>query len=254
MSDSIRAAGVGLRAQENRVDVISDNIANIGTTGFKSSRPEFSDLLREKLPYGNAEARDNTVGTGAAMVATSRDDSQGVIETTGRSLDVAINGSGFFAVRNQNGQTAYTRDGSFQTDRSGRLVTADGSLIVPQITVPKGATEVSISGQGQVSAKLPSGQIQALGQIQLATFANDNGLSSIGQNQFLPTLDSGAAVLKTPGKTGAGTLQQGALEQSNADLANEMAQLIDAERSFGMLGKTVSTADSMDAITNEITG
>jgi flagellar basal-body rod protein FlgG len=250
---SIRAAGAGLRAQEDRLAVISDNMANVQTVGFKSSRPEFSDLLRQQLPYGNAEARGNSVGTGAGMIGSSRTDQQGTLQSTGRSLDMAINGHGYFMVQRQDGQTAYTRDGGFQVDSLGRMVTGDGALITPNITIPPGSKELSISPQGQVSVKLGNGQIQTVGQIQLATFANDAGLSGVGHNQFQPSAASGPAQVLPAGQNGVGSIQQGALEQSTADLGDEMSQLIDAQRSFSMLTRVITTADQMESITNELT-
>lgn len=249
---AIKSATAGLKAQEARLDVIGSNLANVNTVGFKGQRAEFGSLVREQLPYGNAEDRATTVGTGAAVIGTTRNSEQGGIRATGRDLDIAIVGPGYLAVRRPDGQVAYTRDGSLNVDAQGRLVNGRGSFLVPQITVPANASRLSIAATGEVSAEV-GGKMQILGKIQLAVFPNPSGLVAMGENEFQPSASSGAAAMTVAGSKGAGNLQQGSLEGSNVDLAKEMSQLMDAQRSFGMLARVITSADQMESLTNEMT-
>jgi flagellar basal-body rod protein FlgG len=251
---ALHTAATGMMAQELNVEVISNNIANMRTTGFKRQRAEFQDLLYETLrrvgsatsDQGNMVPAGVQVGSGVRTAATPRIMSQGEVSPTEKELDVAIRGEGFFRIRMPDGRTAYTRDGSFDLDAQGQLVTRDGYLVEPGITVPQSAKSVTVTAQGQVQAMIP-GQTapQDVGQLQLARFVNKTGLESIGDNLFTETAASGPAIDGNPGADGFGNLQQSYLEEANVNAVTELSSLIAAQRAYEMNAKVVTAADQM---------
>ncbi|MCZ8188066.1 MAG: flagellar basal-body rod protein FlgG [Beijerinckiaceae bacterium] len=251
---ALYTAATGMKAQEKSVEVISNNVANMRTTGFKRQMIHFQDLLYDHQRRAGAPTSDqNTqapagvfVGSGTRVVATPRIMSQGNITQTERTYDLAIRGEGFFRVQLPDGRTAYARDGGFETDAQGRIVTKEGYLVDPGITIPQDATSVAINQQGQVSALLPgNAQPQLLGQISLARFINKTGLESIGDNLYLETAGSGPAIEGTPGGEGFGNLQQGYLEESNVNAVTEIAAMIQAQRAYELNSKIITGADQM---------
>jgi flagellar basal-body rod protein FlgG len=250
-----------MAAQERNVEVISHNIANMRTTGFKQVRAEFQDLLYQDLRrVGSTTSADGTtvptgvqIGYGVKTAATSRVMSQGSLDSTEKDYDVAIKGEGFFRVTLPDGQTAYTRDGSFELNADGNLVTVDGYLLDPAITVPQDAKTVTINNEGIVEVTL-AGQTAAqnIGQLQLARFANKGGLEAIGENLFLETPASGEANVGTPGVDGFGTTLQRYLEASNVNAVAELSDLIAAQRAYEMNAKVISSADEMMQTTSNI--
>jgi len=240
-------------AQETQLDTIANNMANANTTGFKHQTAEFEDLLYQNVRTagptvdGESVAPTQTqVGSGSRVVATSRSFAQGTLQQTGNTYDLGIQGSGFFQVMQPNGEVAYTRAGAMKLDAQGRIVTSGGLPIQPQITVPSNATAVTIGADGTVTATEPNQTAAVpLGQIQLATFPNMDGLSSLGQNLFAATASSGQPITGAPGVNAIGTLQQGSLEASNVDIVNEMVGLISAQRAYEINSKVVTAADEM---------
>ena len=243
-----------MAAQELNVQVISNNIANMRTTGFKRQRAEFQDLMYQNLRRVGSNTSDQgtklpiglDVGAGVKTTGTPRIMAQGSLLPTDRELDVAIRGEGFFRVLMPDNRTAYSRAGSFEMDDQGRLVTPEGYLVDPAITFPQNASNISINQQGEVSALLP-GQTTStvLGQIQLARFVNKSGLEAIGDNLFLETGASGAPQTGNPSVDGMGTLLQSQLEQANVNAVTEMSDLITAQRAYAMNAKVVTAADDM---------
>ncbi|MEE4361545.1 MAG: flagellar basal-body rod protein FlgG [Pseudomonadales bacterium] len=253
MNPALWIAKTGLDAQQTRMGVISNNLANVNTTAFKRGRASFQDLMYQNLRQVGAQSSQNTqlpsglnLGTGVRTVSTQKIFTQGNISQTGNSFDLAIDGRGFFQVLRPDGTQAYTRDGSFQINAEGRMVTNDGYELQPSIVLPPDAQSVTISQDGLVSAQLP-GQAQAstIGAIQLADFANPAGLEPIGDNQFLESGASGAPQIGTPALTGLGGLIQGALETSNVNTVEEMVNMIETQRAYEMNSKAISTADQM---------
>jgi len=251
---ALSIGATGMQAQQLNVEVISNNIANISTTGFKRSRAEFQDMLYENMRRVGSPSSDTgtilpsglQVGLGVKPVSTYRISEQGNLLVTGNQYDVAINGRGFLQVQMPDGTTAYTRDGSLQLDDSGQLVTPDGFLVLPAISVPENALSVTINASGQVSATL-DGQTeeQSLGQLQLAAFINQAGLESIGNNLLKETAASGSPVTGTPQSAGFGSLIQGSLESSNVNVVSEITGLITAQRAYEMNSRVIKTADDM---------
>ncbi|GJD43894.1 Flagellar basal-body rod protein FlgG [Methylobacterium cerastii] len=258
---ALYAAATGMAAQELNVQVISNNIANLRTTGYKRQQPHFQDLLYQNLRRAGASTSDqNTqlpaglaIGSGVKTVSTARIMSQGTLTSTEKDYDVAIRGEGFFRVTMPDGRTAYSRDGSFDLSAQGQLVTRDGYLVDPGVTVPNTATAVTISATGAVQATLP-GQTapQSLGQFQLARFVNKTGLESIGDNLFIETAASGPAVAGLPGGEGFGNLQQSYLEEANVNAVTEISSLIAAQRAYEMNSKVVTAADQMLSTTSQM--
>ncbi len=252
--NSLDIAATGMLAQQLNVEVISNNIANMSTTGFKRQRAEFQDLLYQDLRRVGSESSDaGTVvpagvqlGLGVQPAAVYRISEQGAMNITDNPFDVAINGKGFFQVELPSGDTAYTRSGAFQLSADGDLVTVDGYTIQPGITIPIDATSVTINDSGQVSVTL-SGQVatQQVGQIELATFANEAGLQAIGDNLLLETTASGTATVGTPGTTGYGSVKQGMLEASNVNVVTEITDLITAQRAYEMNSRVIQASDEM---------
>lgn len=247
-------ASTGMAAQERNVEVISNNIANMRTTGFKRQRAEFQDLLYTEYRRAGSQTSDTgtmvpvgiEIGSGVRTAATARIMSQGSVAPTEKELDVAVRGEGFFVVQMPDGRTAYSRDGSFERDATGQLVTVDGYQIEPGIVVPEGANSVSINGSGVVEAYLNNdGTPTELGQIQLARFVNKAGLESIGNNLFVETAASGAPQVGNPAADGMGNLMQGYLEMANVNSVTEIADLISAQRAYEMNARVISGADEM---------
>ena len=260
MIRALYSAASGLEAQQLNIDVIANNLANVNTAGFKQSRAEFQDLLYQNVRASGAASSASTefpvglqVGLGSRPVATSRLFTQGDFKQTGSPLDLVIEGQGFFQVRLPNGETAYTRAGSFHLNREGALTTSDGALVDPQITIPPDALTITIAPDGTVSVTQPSqAQAQQVGAIQLASFPNPAGLNSIGKNLFLPTTSSGEATTGTPGENGIGTVNQGFLEQSNVSVVEEMVNMIVGQRAYEVNSKVVKTADEMLQTMNNV--
>jgi flagellar basal-body rod protein FlgG len=253
MMRSLYVAKTGLEAQQTKLDVVSNNLANVGTTGFKRSRAVFEDLMYQNLRQVGGQTSDQTrlpsglqVGTGVHVVATERIHSQGNMTKTDSPRDVAINGAGFFQVLMPDGTTSYTRDGSFQTDRDGQLVTASGFLIQPAITLPQNATSLTIGRDGMVSVtQAGSTATVQVGQLQLATFLNPAGLQSLGENLYAETDASGAPNQLNPGLEGAGSLSQGYVEASNVNVVEELVNMIATQRAYEINSKAVQTSDQM---------
>jgi flagellar basal-body rod protein FlgG len=253
MNPALRTSATGMAAQQMRTEVIANNLANVNTTGFKRSRAQFEDLLYQTMQgpsvLGSSETNTSPpiqIGRGTHLTAVQRLHTQGALEGTGRSMDVAIDGDGFFPVTTPSGNTAYTRDGSFQISDQGVLVTSDGYQIGTGIKVPNDATEVTISPTGVVSAvKGAGGEVEELGRIELARFPNPAGLSSLGQNLYSATPASGEATLGYPLDEGMGRLVQGQLEGSNVEIVQEMVDMIAAQRAYELNSKAVKAADEM---------
>jgi flagellar basal-body rod protein FlgG len=251
---SLDIAATGMLAQQLNVEVISNNIANMNTTGYKRQRAEFQDLLyQDLLRVGSASSDAGTVvpagvqvGLGVQPAAVYRISEQGSMQITENPFDLAINGKGYFMVELPSGDTAYTRAGAFQLSADGDLVTPDGFVIQPGITVPNNAVSVTINASGQVWATI-DGQVnpQQVGQIELATFANQAGLEAIGDNLLLETVASGTATVGTPASAGFGSVEQGRLEASNVNVVAEITNLITAQRAYEMNSKVIQASDEM---------
>ena len=253
MIRSLWIAKTGLDAQQTQMDVISNNLANVSTSGFKRSRAVFEDLLYQTLRQPGAQSSEQTqlpsglqVGTGVKPVATERIFTQGNLQQTGNSRDVAIQGDGFFQVLMPDGNTAYTRDGSFQTDANGQLVTASGYAVQPAITIPADAQSLTIARDGTVSVTQPgSATPTTVGSLQLATFMNPAGLQSLGENLYAETAASGTASSNAPGSNGAGVLNQYYVETSNVNVVEELVNMIQTQRAYEINSKAIQTSDQM---------
>jgi flagellar basal-body rod protein FlgG len=254
MFRSLYTAASGMAAQQMNLDNIANNLANSSTAGFRRRRLQFQDLIYQNLVMPGAAATQQTtvpaglqVGLGTRTAASEVIQLQGDFNATGNPLDLSIQGQGFFQVTLPTGETAYTRSGAFHMDAQGNVVTADGDPIEPSITIPTGATSVTIGSDGTVSVTVPGQQAaQQVGSVQLALFPNPGGLNSVGKNLFLTTTASGDPVVGTPGGSeGLGTVQQGMLEQSNVDVVEEFIQMILAQRSYEANSRVVSAADNM---------
>ena len=258
---ALRIAATGMSPQQLNVEVISNNIANMNTIGFKKQRAEFQDLLYQNVERMGAQSSSTgtvvptgiQVGSGVKTGSVYRVTEQGTMTQTGNKLDLAIDGKGFFAVLTPAGDTAYTRAGNFSVNDQGQVVTHDGYLVQPQIAIPQAAVDVTISKSGQVQATIP-GQVQPqiVGQLQLATFFNEGGLEAVGDNLYLESGASGAAQLGQPGNPGFGQLQQGYTEAANVDAVSEVTALIVAQRAYEMNSKVISAADQMLSTTSQM--
>ena len=258
---ALHTAATGMMAQEINVQVISNNIANMRTTGYKRQRAEFQDLLYEHVSrigtqtstQGNILPVGIDLGGGVKTVGTPRLMTQGTLTPTGADLNVAIRGEGFFKVQMPDGTYTYSRDGSFQMDAQGRIVTAKGNVVQPGITIPANAQSISISPAGQVSATVPGATASSvLGQFVLTRFVNKAGLQAIGDNLFVETPASGTPQDGTPNNDGYGDLQQGNLEQANVEAVTEISDLIAAQRAYEMNGKVITAADQMLSSTSNL--
>jgi flagellar basal-body rod protein FlgG len=257
---SLDIASTGMQAQQTSVEVISNNIANMTTTGFKRQRPEFQDLIYQNLRRVGSNSSDSgsivpsgaQVGLGVKTAAIYRINEQGNLQQTSNVLDLAIQGNGYFQVTLPSGETAYTRNGTFGLAPDGTIVSADGHVVAPGIQIPSNATNVTINTSGQVQATI-AGQTapQTVGQIQLAVFANPAGLDSQGDNLFLQTAASGNPVTGNPASTGFGSVTQGFVETSNVNVVSEITNLITAQRAYEMNSKVITSSDDMlNTLTN----
>lgn len=254
MLRSLHISRTGLDAQQTQLDVISNNLANVSTTGFKKARAVFEDLLYQIIRQPGAQSSQQTqlpsgfqLGVGVRPVATERIFTQGSLQQTQNALDVAISGKGFFQIQLPDGSTAFTRDGSFQVDSQGNIVTASGYSLLPNMQVPQDAMLISIARDGVVSATLPGNPntITQLGQIQLATFINPAGLQSQGENLFIETAASGPAQVNNPETNGLGSLNQSFIETSNVNVAEELVNMIVAQRAYELNSRAITTSDQM---------
>jgi flagellar basal-body rod protein FlgG len=257
---ALAIAATGMNAQQTNLEVIANNIANINTTGFKRARAEFSDLLYQVERMQGVPNQANQaivpegahIGLGVKTAAIRNLHVQGSLTSTGNKYDLALVGNGMFQIEGADGQTLYTRAGAFNTNATGQLVTIDGNPVVPGITVPVDAIEVIFNKTGQVFARI-EGQtdLQELGQLTLATFANEAGLSPMGDNLFRETEASGAAVVGVAGDPGFATIEQGYLENSNVDPVKEITDMISAQRAYEMNSKVIKAADEMAATVSQ---
>ena len=252
MDASMWVAKTGLDAQQTRMNVISNNLANVNTTGYKRDRAVFEDLLYQNIRQAGGQTGANTqaptglmLGTGVRVVATEKLHAQGTMVNTQNPLDVAIAGDGYFQIAQPDGTIAYTRDGNFKLSNTGQLVTSSGMLLQPAITIPNTASSVTFGRDGTVSIELAAGGAQVLGQLQIARFVNPGGLQSMGQNMLKDTPASGLPQVLQPGVTGAGTLMQGTLEASNVNVVEEMVNMIETQRAYEINSKAISAVDGM---------
>ncbi|MCB9060648.1 MAG: flagellar basal-body rod protein FlgG [Halobacteriovoraceae bacterium] len=260
MIRALNTAATGMKSQDENVNNISNNIANVNTVGFKKSRTEFEDLYYETIDEPGAATSDNTirnvgiqVGSGSKVSATRKEFTQGSPQITNNPFDLMLNGEGFFGIIMPNGEVRYTRDGAFNVDNTGKIVTKDGHAIFPAIQLPPNTKSVSVSEKGDVDAFV-SGETEpvGLGQIPVFTFTNPVGLKSAGKNLFLKTASSGEAFQNVAGENSSGFIQQGALELSNVSIMNEMTNLIKAQRAYEMNSKVMTVADQMLQTVNNI--
>ena len=253
MLRSLWISKTGMEAQQLQLDNISHNLANVATTGSKKSHAEFEDLIYQNLRQSGSASSDQTqlpnglqVGLGVRPVATARDFTQGSLQQTGNTLDVAISGNGFLQVTMPDGTTGYTRDGSLKLDANGQVVTNNGYVVQPGITFPPNAQSISIAADGTVTATLPGTPTPStLGQLQLANFANPAGLDPKGENLYAETASSGSPSTAAPGTNGLGRLQQGFLETSNVNVVEELVSMISTQRAYELNSKAIQTSDQM---------
>ena len=253
MIRSLWISKTGLDAQQLAIDVVANNLANVSTNGFKRSRPVFEDLLYQTLRQPGAKSSSQTdipsglqLGTGVRPVATERIFTQGNLTQTGNGLDVAISGNGFFQIQLPDGTTGYTRDGSFQLNSQGQIVTASGYTVAPGITVPSGTQTITISRDGIISAQVSGTSAPTqVGQLQLANFVNVGGLQSQGENLYQETASSGSPTTGNPGDSGLGILNQGYTETSNVNVAEELVNMIQVQRAFELNSRAIQTSDQM---------
>ncbi|MGH8516132.1 MAG: flagellar basal-body rod protein FlgG [Panacagrimonas sp.] len=258
MNSALWVAKTGLDAQATRMTVISNNLANVATTGFKRGRAAFEDLLYQTVRQAGGQTSQQTqaptgltLGTGVRVIATDRQFAQGNLQQTNNPLDLAVNGRGFFQVTLPDGTTAYTRDGGFQVDSQGQLVTNGGFAVSPGITIPEGTQSVTIGADGTVSVQITGeAASQQIGSLTLADFINPAGLQSQGENLYVETAASGAPQTGTPGLNGLGRVVQGSLESSNVNVVEELVNMIETQRAYEMNSKAISTTDQMLAYVN----
>lgn len=258
MDASMWVAKTGLDAQQTRMAVISNNLANVNTAGFKRDRALFEDLLYQNIRQAGGQTGVDTqaptgmmLGTGTRIVATEKLHSQGSLINTENALDLAIQGEGFFQILQPDGTLAYTRDGSFKLSNIGEVVTSTGARLQPPLTVPQNVSSLTIGADGTVSASLFGGGAQQLGNFQTTRFLNPAGLEPIGRNLFRETAASGPPQVLTPGQNGAGQLVQGALEASNVNVVEEMVNMIETQRAYEVNSKAISSADGMLRFLNQ---
>lgn len=260
MVRSLFTAATGMIAQQTQVDVTSHNIANVNTMGYKKNRAEFADLMYQVMSYAGTPTSTTTthptgieVGLGVRPQAITKIHSQGYFKETGNNLDMVIAGNGFFQVQMPDGTTAYTRNGAWKLDSDGNIVNDDGLQLVPNITIPADATQISIGVDGTVSVLQPGAQeMQQVGQIEIVNFINPAGLHSSGDNLFLETGASGAPIIGIAGQDGLGQIKQGFVEMSNVQLVEEMTELITGQRAYEANSKAITTSDAMLQTTNEL--
>ena len=253
MNLALWAAKTGLDAQNTRMAVISNNLANVNTTGFKKGRAAFQDLVYQNIRQVGAQSSQNTqlptgltLGTGVRIVATEKIYEQGSLQQTNNSLDLAVIGRGFFQITQPDGTLAYTSDGSFKLDGQGNLVTSNGYALSPAITIPANAQSITVGIDGTVSVTTTGTSVPTqVGQLQLADFINESGLQPRGDNLLIESVASGAPQVGTPGTNGLGQLQQGSLETSNVNVVEELVSMIETQRAYEMNSKAISTTDQM---------
>mgnify|MGYP003311781277 FL=1 len=253
MSNAMHVAKTGLNAQNKRMQVISNNLANVNTNGFKRDRANFESLLYQIIRSSGAQTSVDTeltsgfsVGTGVNIVNSNKLHSQGSIVSTDNSLDLAIDGGGFFQVLLPDGQVVYTRNGAFSRNNEGILTTNSGFIIQPEIAIPAEATKINVSADGIVSVQLPEQvEAQEVGQLQLADFQNRRGLEPIGENFYVETIASGPPILENPFAAGFGKLVQGSLEASNVNVVQELVDMIETQRAYEVNSKAISGVDDM---------
>ncbi|WP_310535487.1 flagellar basal-body rod protein FlgG [Novosphingobium sp.] len=252
-SSALHIARTGLEAQDQRMRVIANNLANVGTTGYKRDRANFATLAYQDTRVAGQQSSNETtyatglnLGTGVGIQSTTRIETQGELATTGNALDMALDGDGYFQVQMPGGQLGYTRAGNFTRSAEGQLVTSQGYALQPAISIPEGATSISVAADGTVSAALP-GQTEAatLGQITIAAFANPAGLKAVGDNFLTETGASGAAQIGVAGQGGRGNLRQGMLESSNVNVVEELVDMIEAQRAYEINSKMIAAVDEM---------
>jgi flagellar basal-body rod protein FlgG len=257
---SLWTAASGMQAQALNIDVISNNLANVNTSGFKRSRADFQDLLYQNLRIAGAASSSGTeiptsnqIGLGTKVAAVAKNFSQGDYKQTGNELDLAIDGRGFFQITTPEGEIAYSRAGSFKLDGDGNVVTSDGYLLEPQITIPSNAIQLTVGPDGTVTV-MNAGELtpSEVGKIETARFANPAGLNATGKNLFMESETSGSPTTGTPGEDGLGTLTQGYLEMSNVNIVEEMVYMIMAQRAYEINGKAIQTSDEMLQMANNI--
>ncbi|MBR9726752.1 flagellar basal-body rod protein FlgG [Shewanella intestini] len=260
MQPALWISKTGLDAQQSNIAVISNNVANASTVGYKKSRAVFEDLLYQTVNQAGGVSADNSklpnglnMGAGTKVVATQKMFTQGNMLTTDNSLDLMVEGSGFFEVEMPDGTTAYTRNGQFSLDDSGQIVTpGSGYVVQPAITIPEDATSITVSSQGEVSVKLAGGAAnQVVGQLAISDFINPAGLDPLGQNLYSETGASGAPIQGTPSENGLGAIRQGALETSNVNVTEELVNLIQSQRIYEMNSKVISAVDQMLSYVNQ---
>ncbi|OGP21326.1 MAG: flagellar basal-body rod protein FlgG [Deltaproteobacteria bacterium GWA2_55_10] len=253
MIRALWTASTGMEAQQMNIDIIAHNLANVNTTGFKKSRADYQDLLYQEIKSAGASSSPSTmvptgiqIGQGVRTVSTEKVFTQGNFKQSGNPLDIAIEGDGFFQISRPDGSTGYTRTGEFKVDSEGRLVTSDGYLLEPQITIPSDALAITISADGIVSVTQPGISVPTqVGNMELARFINSSGLQPIGKNLYTETAASGVATVAAPGTDGLGTLAQGFLEMSNVSVVEEMVNMIAAQRAYEINSKSIQTTDEM---------
>lgn len=259
MNQALWVAKTGLDAQQTRMSVVSNNLANVNTTGFKQGRAVFEDLLYQNVRQSGGQSSQDTLlpsgmslGTGVRVVATEKLFTQGSVLQTGNAMDVAINGRGFFQILKPDGELAYTRDGTFQLNDQGEMVTASGYVVQPGITIPDAAQSITIGSDGVVSVRL-AGQTAPtqVGSLEIADFINPVGLQPIGENLYIETAASGSSQPGTPGLNGLGAINQGALEGSNVNVVSELVNMIETQRAYEMNSKAISTSDQMMQYVNQ---
>lgn len=259
MNRALSTAATGLQAQQANIERISSDLSNVNTDGYKRSHTEFQDLMYETIKKAGDQLGANSQapvgiqkGMGVKVGSTYKIFEQGPTRMTYRPYDLLIEGNGFFTIQTASGDTAYSRVGSFKRDAQGRLTLGNGSLLVPQITIPSNASDVKISGDGEVVAQMPNNEEIVLGQIQLTTFQNPQGLSAVGAGVFAQTPASGAPIQGVPGENGMGLIQQGALEGSNVNVATSMVDMISTQRAYEMGTKVMGVVDQMMQATSSI--
>ena len=260
MVRSLYTAATGMMAQQTQIDVVSNNISNVNTIGYKKQRAEFADLFYQTMEYAGTSTSTTTqsptginVGLGVRPTAVTKIFTQGNLKQTNNNLDLAIQGDGFFQIQLPDGRIAYTRDGAFKLDAEGNIVTSDGYKLIPEITLPPTTVQISIGTDGTVSI-LEAGetQMQQIGQIQLAKFINPAGLHSLGSNLYINTSASGEPIVANPGVEGLGEIRQGFIEMSNVQLVEEMTDLITGQRAYDAASKAIMTSDEMLQTVNNL--
>jgi flagellar basal-body rod protein FlgG len=252
MNLALWSAKTGLDAQNTQMAIIANNLANANTTGFKSQRAAFQDLMYQNVRQVGAQSTQNTqystgltLGTGVRIVATESNYAQGSVTTTNGPLDLSISGRGFLQITMPDGTLAYTRDGSLTLDNQGNVVTSSGYPLAPAITIPAGTQSVTVGTDGAVTAVAAGGKATQIGQVQLADFINDQGLQNIGNNLVVESAASGSPQTGTPGANGLGTIQQGSLETSNVNTVTELVNMIECQRAYEMNSKAITASDQM---------